>query len=81
MARRPPLHTLKPMSDTQRLETLELKCMELENTVQALNDQLVQQYRDFQRLVQEMKRLESRIDTVQNDSDAPGDGHEVPPHY
>lgn len=81
MARRPPLHTLKPMSDNQRLETLELKCMELENTVQALNDQLVQQYRDFQRLVQEMERLESRIDTVQNDSDAPGDGHEVPPHY
>ncbi len=81
MARRPPLHTVTPMSNNKRLETLELKCMELENTVQALNEQLIQQYRDFQRFAQEIERLESRIDTVQNASDATGDGHEVPPHY
>ncbi len=69
------------MTDTQRLETLELKCMELENTVQALNDQLVQQFRDFQRLTQEIVRLEARIDTVQTSADSNNDGHEVPPHY
>lgn len=69
------------MTDTQRLETLELKCMELENTVQALNDQLVQQYRDFQRFTQEIERLEARINTVQTSADNQNDGHEVPPHY
>lgn len=69
------------MNDTQRLETLELKCMELENTVQALNDQLVQQYHDFQRFSREIERLETRIDSVQNSADANGGEHEVPPHY
>lgn len=69
------------MTDTQRLETLELKCMELENTVQALNDQLVQQYQDFQRFTREIERLEARIDTAQNSADSNGGSHEVPPHY
>ena len=69
------------MTDTQRLETLELKCMELENTVQALNEQLIQQYQDFQRFTREIERLEARIDTVQNGAYSAGGGHEVPPHY
>lgn len=81
MAHRPLQTTAYPMTDTQRLETLELKCMELENTVQALNEQLVQQYQDFQRFSREIQRLEARLDTVQNSNDATGDGHEVPPHY
>ena len=50
------------MTDTQRLETLELKCMDLENTVQALNDQLIQQYQDFQRFTREIERLEIGVD-------------------
>ena len=69
------------MTDTQRLETLELKCMDLENTVQALNDQLIQQYQDFQRFTREIERLEARLDTVQNGADSGDGGHEVPPHY
>jgi len=69
------------MTDSQRLETLELKCMDLENTVQALNDQLIQQYRDFQRLTQEISRVEAKVDAAQNSTDSGQDGHEVPPHY
>ena len=55
--------------------------MDLENTVQALNDQLIQQYRDFQRVTQEISRLEAKIDAAQNAADSGQDGHEVPPHY
>ena len=69
------------MTDNRRLETLELKCMDLENTVQALNEQLVQQYQDFQRLRSEIERLEERMNNAQNDPNANDDGHEVPPHY
>ena len=69
------------MTDSERLETLELKCMDLENTVQALNDQLIQQYRDFQRLSQEINRLEAKVDAAQNSPDSGQEGHEVPPHY
>lgn len=69
------------MTDSERLETLELKCMDLENTVQALNDQLIQQYRDFQRLTQEINRLEAKVDAAQNSPDSGQGGHEVPPHY
>ena len=55
--------------------------MDLENTVQALNDQLVQQYQDFRRISQEIVRLEAKLDNSQNDPNAASDGHEVPPHY
>ena len=69
------------MTDSQRLETLELKCMDLENTVQALNDQLIEQYRDLSRLTLEISRLEAKIDAAQNSPDSAQGGHEVPPHY
>jgi len=81
MAHRPSQTSAIAMTDTQRLETLELKCMELENTVQALNDQLVQQYQDFQRFAREIERLDARIDTTQNAADSNDGNHEVPPHY
>jgi len=69
------------MTDRHRIETLELKCMDLENTVSALNDQLIRQYRDIERFAREFERLEARIDSQQNTTAASGDGHEVPPHY
>jgi len=69
------------MTDTQRIESLELKCMDLENTVQALNDQLVRQYQDMERFRREIERLETRIDTAQNAPGSADGGQEVPPHY
>jgi len=69
------------MTDTLRIESLELKCMDLENTVQALNEQLIRQYRDMERLTQQLQRLEGRVDTLQSSAPGAASDHEVPPHY
>jgi len=69
------------MTDSPRLDSLELKCMDLENTVQALNDQVIRQYRDIERFMQDIQRLEARVDALQNAAPEGGGAAEVPPHY
>jgi len=55
--------------------------MDLENTVQALNDQLVRQYADIERFRREIERLENRLDNQQSGDGSANSQHEVPPHY
>lgn len=67
-----------------RLETLEFKLMELENTVAELNDVVIRQYREIDSLKAAQSRLLDQIDTM-NRSPEGKDGadatHELPPHY
>ena len=62
----------------ERLETLELKLMDLENTVQELNDVVLRQFRDIERLQLQQEELLNH--TPDNVSPANA-GHETPPHY
>lgn len=72
------------MSDS-RLESLELKLMELEHTVQQLNDVVLRQYRDIDMLRQSQALLQEKL--ANNDNAAGSQANpatladELPPHY
>ncbi len=67
--------------DSVRLEQLELKMMDLEVTVQQLNDVVLRQYRDIEQLRQANTDLQRKLDTMNEPGAPPGVGDEVPPHY
>jgi len=63
-----------------RLETLELKMMDLENTVQELNEVILRQYRDIERLQLQQEELLKRPTEASSDA-TPTAQDELPPHY
>lgn len=63
-----------------RLETLELKMMDLENTVQELHEVILRQYRDIERLQLQQEELLKRPTEAGNDT-TPSAQDELPPHY
>ncbi|MFT6878158.1 MAG: putative coiled-coil protein SlyX [Granulosicoccus sp.] len=64
------------------LEPLELKMMDLENTVQELNDVVLRQYKDIERLQLQQQELMNRMASSSAGADtAPSAVDEVPPHY
>lgn len=64
------------------LESLELKMMDLENTVQELNDVILRQYKDIERLQLQQQELMNRMASSSSSADAsPSAVDEVPPHY
>jgi len=78
----------------QRLDALELKLMDVENTVSELNQVIVEQYREIEQLKTNQLRLGGLIDSLQqsasgasgeSDNSAGSSGtsaaDEVPPHY
>lgn len=67
--------------DAARLEQLELKMMDLEVTVQQLNDVVLRQYRDIEQLRQENSALQKKLDSMNEPGPAPTPDDEVPPHY
>ncbi len=69
-------------SQSQRIETLELKLMDLENSLQELNDVVLRQYRDIENLQQANKILELRLaNSSEGSTPLPTAADEVPPHY
>jgi len=70
-----------PNDDSARLELLELKMMDLEVTIQQLNDVVLQQYRDIDQLRTDYASLKKKLDSVNDSGPAPSPGDEVPPHY
>lgn len=67
----------------KRLETLELKFMDLENTTQALNDVILKQYRDIETLQMQQNELLHRMNASQaaDGERLPKPDDEIPPHY
>ncbi|MFT4729376.1 MAG: putative coiled-coil protein SlyX [Granulosicoccus sp.] len=64
------------------IEALELKMMDLENTVQELNDVILRQYKDIERLQLQQQEVMNRMAGSSSDADsAPSAIDEVPPHY
>ena len=66
----------------EHLESLELKMMDLENTMQELNDVILRQYKDIERLQVQQEELMNRMAGSSSGADtAPSAVDEVPPHY
>ncbi len=65
----------------QRIETLELKIMEMENTVHELNEVVLTQYRDIERMQSQHEQLINRMINNNENSAAPSTTDELPPHY
>ncbi len=73
-------------SDTDHLQQLELKVMEIEMTLHQLNEVVLTQYREIKQLETAQASLERRLSLMSDDSGGeqqanPGPADEVPPHY
>lgn len=66
----------------QRIEALELKLMDVENTVQELNEVILRQYRDIERLqLQQEELLRRSTGGAASGGAVPTASDELPPHY
>lgn len=73
----------QPDNDSQmerRLEAVELKCMDLENSVTELNEVVIRQYAEIDQLKAQLERLRGQLSSMEsaageNSSEPP------PPHY
>jgi uncharacterized coiled-coil protein SlyX len=84
MSQQPPLPDAAPHAVVEaRIETLELKLMDLENTLSELNDVILRQYRDIERMQLQHVELISRLPGSTDDPAValPTARDEVPPHY
>lgn len=66
---------------TQRIEALELKLMDVENTVQELHEVILRQYRDIERLQLQQQELLKRSPGDASAEAVPSLADELPPHY
>lgn len=64
-----------------RIENLELKLMDLENTVQELHEVILRQYRDMERLQLQQAELMNRMHGSSDSAATPSAVDELPPHY
>ena len=67
--------------ESARLEQLELKMMDLEVSIQQLNDEVLKQYRDIEQLRRTNTELERKLETLNEPGQSPSASDEVPPHY
>ncbi|MFK8082231.1 MAG: SlyX family protein [Granulosicoccus sp.] len=67
--------------NSQRIETLELKLMDVENTVQELHEVILRQYRDIERLQLQQEELLRRSTGSSASGAVPTADDELPPHY
>lgn len=67
--------------ETARIEQLELKMMDMEVTLQQLNDVVLKQYRDIEALQRDNSELQRKLDSINEPGPAPTASDEVPPHY
>jgi len=70
-----------PKDDAGRLEYLELKIMDLENSFQQLNDVVLRQYHDIERLRKKHDQLIRKVESIDDQGPEPEPKDEVPPHY
>ncbi|PID63614.1 MAG: hypothetical protein CSB44_01235 [Gammaproteobacteria bacterium] len=69
------------MSDSERLDNLELKVMDLEHGLAELSTVIARQYGDIMKLEQQLELLGKRLEQVQDTGPAPSAEDELPPHY
>ncbi len=71
---------IEPAVDA-RIETLELKLMDVENTVHELHEVILQQYRDIERLQLQQNELLNNMHGSTDAASTPSAVDELPPHY
>lgn len=67
-----------------RLEAVELKLMDLENSVSELNEVVIRQYAEIDALKAQHQRLMTQIEQLESgssDAASSDPAHERPPHY
>jgi SlyX protein len=69
------------MSDSARLETIEIKLAHLERSLQELGQAVMHQQNEIAALVSRNRALQHQLETIEQ-SEAPSAGpFEKPPHY
>jgi len=82
MSNNPPTNPAVNAGPTDdRLEALELKLMDLENTVAELNEVIIRQYALIDRLAENHERLKDRVGEITSDSADDPANEPPPPHY
>ena len=73
------------MTDTARLEALEIKCAHLERGVQDLSDVVYRQQQQLDRVLTRNQELARQVEALESSAEGVGDGGgprvEIPPHY
>ena len=71
------------MTDTARLEALEIKCAHLERGVQELSDVVYRQQQQLDRVLARNQELTRQIEALESSAEGDGGGPrvEIPPHY
>ncbi|MBX2835821.1 MAG: SlyX family protein [Gammaproteobacteria bacterium] len=64
-----------------RLESVEFKMMEMEQTIAELNEVILRHYQDIERLSATNAALQKQLDEVGSGGKAPSDIDQLPPHY
>ena len=72
---------LDESENDRRLENVETKLMELENTVSQLNAVIIRQYEEIDRLQLSQERLATRLSEMNSNSDGDPSKEPPPPHY
>jgi SlyX protein len=68
--------------DTDRLESLEIKCAHLEKAVQELSDVVYRQQQELDRVLRRSEDLASQVEALEAAAQpAAGPRAEIPPHY
>ncbi|MEO8225464.1 MAG: SlyX family protein [Gammaproteobacteria bacterium] len=70
------------MTESDRLETLEIKCAHLEQAVQELSDVVYRQQLQLDRTLARNQELASQLAALEAGSEGGGSPrNEIPPHY
>jgi uncharacterized coiled-coil protein SlyX len=70
------------MTDSNRLDALEIKCAHLERAVQELSDVVYRQQQQLDRSALLNKELARQIESLETTAEAAGGPRtEIPPHY
>ena len=70
------------MTDSARIETLEIKCAHLEQAIQELSDVVYRQQQQLDRALLRNQELARQIESLETAAEpAGGPRSEIPPHY
>lgn len=65
----------------QRIDELEIRVAHQDRALEELNEAFAAQWRTIDELVRKFSALESRLHTVEQNTDAPPSTEPPPPHY
>ncbi len=65
----------------ERLDALEAHIAHRDSTIDELNDVVVKQWAEIERLTARLERLDGRLEALEVRSDGPAEEEPPPPHY